>query len=76
MTEPQKLAAGYVRVSTMAQAKEGESLQTQRDGIARYCERHGLELVQLYADEGVSGRKQDRPGLMALLKDAAQKKFD
>jgi site-specific DNA recombinase len=74
--EPQKKAAGYIRVSTPAQAREGESLQTQKDSVASYCKGHGLELVNIFADEGISGRKQDRPGLTNLLRDAAQKKFD
>jgi site-specific DNA recombinase len=74
--EPQRRAAGYIRVSTVSQAREGESLKTQRDSITLYCSNHGLELANIYADEGVSGRKQDRPGLAALLKDASQKAFD
>ncbi|HEY9073822.1 MAG TPA: recombinase family protein, partial [Desulfobaccales bacterium] len=69
-------AVGYARVSTQSQAKEGESLGTQRDGIALYCERNGLEMVQIFADEGISGKKQDRPGLVALLNGAAQNAFD
>jgi DNA invertase Pin-like site-specific DNA recombinase len=74
MTE--KRAVGYVRVSTQAQAREGESLQTQRDSISAYCEAHGLELAQVYADEGISGRRQNRPQLKALLAGAARKEFD
>jgi DNA invertase Pin-like site-specific DNA recombinase len=37
-------AAGYVRVSTPIQAKEGESLSTQRQAIGKYCKsKEGLE---------------------------------
>ena len=74
--EAMKKAAGYVRVSTTAQAKEGESLQTQKDSIALFCESHGLELVELITDEGVSGKKQKRPGLTALLNGVKEGKFD
>ena len=69
-------AAGYVRVSTAGQAKEGESLSTQRTQIEDYCKHNGLDLVGLYADEGVSGKKADRPELVKLLADAANHKFD
>ena len=69
-------AAGYIRVSTTAQAKEGESLSTQRAGIASYCKNHSLDLGETYADEGISGKVKDRPQLTALLNDAAEKKFD
>ena len=72
----QKKAAGYVRVSTTAQAQEGESLQTQRDGIAAYCQGYGLELAEIYADEGISGASTEkRPGFLQLLKDAKTGKF-
>jgi DNA invertase Pin-like site-specific DNA recombinase len=35
-----------------------------------------LELVKIYADEGFSGKKKDRPQLTVLLKEATQNKFD
>jgi len=72
---PQK-AVGYARVSTVAQAQHGESPQTQQDEITRFCESHGLELIEIFTDLGVSGRKQDRPGLNALLDGARRKEFD
>jgi len=57
MTEAQKRAAGYVRVSTAAQAHEGESLQTQRDSIALHCQRHGPDLMDLgFRQAGDLGR--------------------
>jgi len=74
--EAMKKAAGYVRVSTTAQAKEGESLQTQKDSIALFCETHGLELIEIITDEGVSGKKQKRPGLTALLAGVKDRKYD
>jgi site-specific DNA recombinase len=71
-------AAGYVRVSTPIQAKEGESLSTQRQAIGKYCKsKEGLELVEIYADEGVSGAgTEKRHGLLRLLEDAKAKRFD
>jgi DNA invertase Pin-like site-specific DNA recombinase len=48
-------AAGYARVSTADQSREGVSLDAQADRIARYCEAHGLSLAHIYIDAGVSG---------------------
>jgi len=71
-------AAGYVRVSTPIQAKEGESLSTQRKAIEKYCKsKEGIELVEIYADEGISGAvTEKRHGLLRLLEDARAKRFD
>lgn len=60
-------AVGYVRVSTQDQAREGHSLAAQRRRIAAYCEAQGWDLVETYADEGVSGTTIDRPGFTAML---------
>ena len=60
-------AAGYIRVSTERQAKEGLSLPEQEGRIRAYAEAHGWELVEVFADRGVSGRRDDRPALGRLL---------
>lgn len=65
-------AVAYVRVSTEEQAAEGVSLDAQEARIRAYCTLHGLELVQLYRDPGVSGGKplaeRDEGGeLLALI---------
>ena len=41
----------------------------QREAIRQYAAAHGIELLEEYRDEGVSGTKElaDRPGLAALL---------
>ena len=69
--------AGYVRVSTTEQAATGLSLQAQRDLIERYAREHDMELVRIYADEGVSAAKSldKRTGLLQLLADAERHKF-
>lgn len=47
----------YVRVSTLNQAKEGESLEAQRRQVVSYAESKGLELVieNVFVEVGVSG---------------------
>ncbi len=72
-----KKSAGYIRVSTLAQAKEGESLSTQRRAIEDYCPVNGMDLTEVYADEGVSGSSVDgRAELIRMLRDASENKFN
>ena len=57
-------AIGYVRVSTQGQADDGVSLDMQRSKIAAWADLHDAELLDVFADEGVSGMKSDRAGLL------------
>lgn len=70
--------ACYIRVSTQEQKLHGLSLDAQRDALRRYAEAHGLNIVEWYEDEGVSGRKliRRRPALQRMLNDAKAGKFD
>jgi site-specific DNA recombinase len=67
----------YVRVSTEEQ-RERQSIVTQRDFAARYCDLHQLNVYETYADDGVSGTVpiELRPGTIRLLEDARRGKFD
>ena len=61
-------AIAYIRVSTTGQVEDGVSLDAQRSKIAAWCEVMGYELVQTFADEGISGHSMDkRPGLQAAV---------
>lgn len=64
-------AAIYLRVSTADQ-----KLDLQFDGLRAYADRAGLDIVREYSDQAVSGRKQGRPQLDALMKDARNYAFD
>jgi len=68
-------AAAHVRVSTSGQI-DGESLSTQRSSIQDYCTSRGWELVHVYEDAGISGTKNDRPALQALLSAAKAGELD
>ena len=48
---------GYVRVSTLQQANEGESLETQKKQVISYAESRGLTLVceDVFIEKGISG---------------------
>src|SRR4051794_5578892 len=59
-TSDTKTAIGYVRVSTQEQATEGVSLDAQRDRIRAYCRLHAIKLIDIKADEGISGGTLNR----------------
>lgn len=70
-------ALGYIRVSTGRQANYGLSLEAQEAAIKAYCERRGLELVEIVADRGISGRTiLKRPGMRAIMERLDTKEFD
>ena len=48
---------GYCRVSTVAQANEGESLDVQRRQIEGYAMQHGRTLEKVFIERGVSVSK-------------------
>jgi len=60
----------YTRVSTEDQAKEGYSLEVQREYLESFALREGCEVFKLYQDDGISGYSTERPALKELLKDA------
>lgn len=73
--EPVKIAA-YCRVST-AKEEQLDSLSHQKEFFQDYAWRNGYELVDIYADEGISGtRLQKREQFQRLLEDARQHCFE
>jgi site-specific DNA recombinase len=64
----ERVAVGYIRVSTQEQAAEGVSLDAQRDKLKSYCKGIGVRLVEVFADEGISGGTMERPGVQAALR--------
>ncbi len=78
--QPKKIerVAAYVRVSTQEQKLHGFSLDAQREKLKDYAERHNLNIVGWYEDEGISGRKaiKRRPALMRMGMDAGCGLFD
>jgi DNA invertase Pin-like site-specific DNA recombinase len=66
-------AAVYARIST---TNHGQGVDLQLNELRQYCERRGWQLTAEYVDRGVSGAKDSRPQLNALMADAARRKFD
>jgi len=69
-------AIGYVRVSTEDQAREGISLDNQRSRIRAFCEAKEWSLIDIVADEGVSGTSLARPGVQRIIDGCRNKEFD
>lgn len=71
-------AAIYARVSTEAQAKEGDSIPAQLDALRKYVKEHAdMVLVDEYVDDGVSGTKfAERDELQRMLADVRSGKID
>jgi len=61
-------AYAYLRVSGKAQV-EGDGLIRQLLACESYAKQHGLEIVSVFREEGVSGTKamEDRPALLDLM---------
>jgi len=64
-------AALYLRVSTAEQKPD-----LQYDGLRGYAARAGLDVVQDYCDVAVSGRREGRPQLNALMAVARNQEID
>jgi site-specific DNA recombinase len=65
-------AIGYIRVSTQKQADEGVSLDAQRAKIEAWCLANDYELAGIHCDEGISGTKSDRDGVLAAMAEAGK----
>ena len=77
MTAEKLRVAIYIRVSTLDQAREGYSLAAQEKTLREYCKLRRYEVYDLYADEGYSGKDiRHRDGMLRLLADAQERKFD
>jgi DNA invertase Pin-like site-specific DNA recombinase len=61
----------YLRVST-----EHQKPDLQADGMRRYAARAKLAIVARYLDVAISGRKEGRPQLQALMRAARNHEFD
>lgn len=69
--------AVYVRVSTQEQANDGYSIPAQISLLTNYCASHQYQVYHIYQDSGISGKNiKDRPGLLQLIEDSKEKKFD
>lgn len=69
-------AALYARVSTEEQSRDGVSLTAQRQALVAYARSQSWEVVDLYVDDGYSGKNLERPAMRRLLADVAGRRVD
>ena len=67
MINTRPLNIGYVRVSHQNQVKFGVSLQNQQVEIKRMADFMGVQLNEVFSDEGVSAYKKHRPGFLKVM---------
>ncbi|MGB3719470.1 MAG: recombinase family protein [Hyphomicrobiaceae bacterium] len=60
-------AAIYARVSTARQAERDLSLPDQIAQCRRWCDRHGIEVVQVFTEPGASALDEDRPVFQEMI---------
>jgi DNA invertase Pin-like site-specific DNA recombinase len=65
-------AAIYARVST----SNGQDPSVQTRELREYCQRRGWEITGEYVDAGISGAKESRPQLDALLAACRKRRVD
>ena len=68
----------YIRVSTAEQTLHGLSLDAQKDALTEYANRHQMQIVGVYSDEGITARKRidKRDAFQRLIADVQQNKID
>ena len=72
-----KRVALYMRVSTDAQAKEGDSIPAQKDALRKYAtDRDDMIIVDEYIDDGISGTKLNRDEFQRMLSDVKNGRID
>ena len=70
-------AALYIRLSVEFNGKRGDSLETQRQIMEAYialCP--DIEIVQIYTDNGITGRTFEREAFQRMLADVESGKID
>jgi len=69
-----KRAVIYVRVSTVEQAEEGNSLSTQEKICREYAFKQGYEVVDVFVERGESAKTANRTELQKMLPFVTNKK--
>ncbi len=58
----------YGRVSTTMQV-DGTGLDDRKESSEMWCDEHNIEIVEYYADHGISGGTTDRPDFQRMLRE-------
>ena len=63
-----KKAVAYCRFSSDLQREE--SIDAQVRAIKEYCDKKEIQLLKVYADEGISGTTDERPQFQKMISDS------
>ena len=68
----------YIRVSHEEQVLHGLSLESQKEALTAYAKAHNMQIVDVYADEGITARKalNKRLQFQRLISDVKAGKID
>lgn len=67
--EREKIADIYVRVSTLDQAREGFSVDEQKERLIAYCKFKNYKIHKIYIDAGISAKNDKRDGYQGIMED-------
>ena len=73
--QKEKIAIGYIRVSSKEQAQKGISLELQREKIRAYAKLKDLKLLKVVSDPGKSGFDLKRKGILDILERIKRKEI-
>jgi len=69
LDDKNRKCALYVRVSSLRQSEEGESLDEQTRTLENYCGYRNWQEHQVYREEGYSGKDLKRPAFQRMMSD-------
>ncbi len=69
-------ARGYIRVSTDEQAKNGDSIPSQKRILEAFAVVKGFDDFVIYVDDGYSGKNLNRPKIQQLLEECKTGEID
>src|SRR6188768_3326184 len=67
MEEAMQKAVIYCRVSSPEQVKNGHGLSSQETRCREFARHKKLEVLEVFAEEGISGSMIDRPAMTQML---------
>jgi site-specific DNA recombinase len=76
ISDNDRKCALYVRVSTVNQAEDGESLDEQVHTLNSYCSYRKWQYCTVYREEGFSGKDLKRPAFQQMLADIQKGKIN
>ena len=68
-----KQAVIYARYSSHSQKEE--SIEQQIEECTKYAETNGFEIVEIYSDKAITGKRETRAAYQRMLRDAEKRKF-